>query len=401
MLWSVDMLSPKSPQQPQERSIQGVDTRLLSTDSSKLCNICGPGADVELVESRRVSYAGNNTTCGDLSASFHLSTKESSFTCSLARSSLASLCCVESCQVCPNGEEIKAKAKIDHGGKQVSCADYELTLRTSGFPRGSDECDSSVSRVAAICCLAKVEDEAVFSLVQTPSITPNICERDNVHHELKSEAMVEYKGTSISCLDLNSILAKNEVEGSDIFLATQSMLFDGCCYEKCSLCGDKSLRWDATVKYNNQILSCDELPPMLTLGTVLEGSEQCDAMQVGYSSICCFKPPKKKCNICNKGSILLEVNKHSFVKTRSSSLHCVNFVNGLAERVEEGSEVCEDSKLAYSTVCCNTTSLPNTETSYDDWVDNPLVPSSSDAPFLFLKISLWSLITTSLLFTLQ
>jgi len=462
MLWSIDMLKPNFPVLPR-RALTGGDPRLLTSsesscalchdskvhadatieyngqvmscsdlhtiltssfipllsdqchdilsefrgeccinDSSKTCDICGPGMDLALVKNRRVSYAGSDSACGDLSTSFHLLTKESSFSCSVARTSLTSMCCEESCQMmCPNSGELQADAKVDHGGKQVSCGDYDLILKTSDILKGSDECDSSASRFSDLCCLADATNEEGLLLDNTSSLKPcNVCERGNVHHELKSESMVQYKGTSISCLDLNSILAKSENERSDLCIATQSALFDGCCYEKCSLCGDKSLRWDTTVKYNNQILSCDELGSMFTLATVRANSDQCDAMQGAYASNCCFKPPKKKCNLCSRGSMPYEVNTHSFVKTWSSSMHCINFVNDLAEREEAGSEVCEGSKSDHFTTCCEASSLPmdgTADATYYDWLANHMVPSSANVPCFFFSV--WTLIMAFLLFT--
>merc|ERR1719287_351927 len=339
MLWSIDMLSSKSPQHLREQNTRSLSASEIS-DSFRSCSICEPGASLELVADKRVSYAGNSTTCGELSASIHLSTKESSFTCSIARTSLTSLCCSEP---------------------------------------------------------ATFENEDVSSLEPVPSAKPcNICQRDNIHHELKSEAKVEYKGALLSCLDMNSHLAKTEMQGSDICVATHSMLFDGCCYEKCSLCGGESLRWDATVKYNNQILSCDELPPMLTLATVRASSDQCDAMQAAYSSTCCFSPPKKKCTLCSDG----EVNKHSFVKTKSSSLHCVNLVSDLAETEEEGSEACEGSKAAYSLACCTSPLLSNAKTSNFGQSAADYTPSSSSETRNVFKIPIWSLVIISSLMAL-
>lgn len=277
------------------------------------------------------------------------------------------------------------------GDKRVSCVEYGLSLETSGIVKGSAECDTSLSGVSGHCCAVKSENEELSSLEPGPSVTPcNICQRDNIHHELKSEAKVEYKGTLLSCLDINSNLAKTESERSDICLATQSVLFDGCCYEKCSLCGDKSLRWDEKVNFNNQILSCDELHPMLTLATVREGSDPCDAMQAAYSKTCCFTPPKEKCALCSGG----EVKKHTFIKTRSASLHCVNLVHDLAEREEDDSESCEDSKAAYSSECCN---MPNAEVSHYGQMTDYMPSSSSDTQ---LNITLWSLFLIPLLTTL-
>jgi len=370
-------------------------------DSAKTCNICGlnvHGADMELVENRRVSYAGNESTCGDLSASFHLLTKESSFSCSVARAELANLCCEEPCQLCPVDGEMNADAMISYEGKIVTCENYGLVLKTAGFLQGSDKCDSSTSRFSEICCTTQAKDSVDVSLDQAPSTAPcNICERENSRHELKSEALVPYKGTSISCLDLNSILAKSEKGMSEMCLAVQSALFDGCCYEKCSLCGLQSVRFDATVQYNQQILSCDELGSMFTLGTIQKDDDQCDAMHAAYSSTCCFKPPEKKCNLCSRGSIRHEVNSHSFVKTQSSSMHCANFVNSLADREEEDSEVCQDAKYAHFSTCCiaSSFSTADADSSYYEWVADHMV-LSSDAPF-FLGVFFWSLIATFLL----
>jgi len=456
MLWSIDMLKPKPPLQTQRR-IEGIGDRLLTTteppsnrcnfcgnskvlsdvtveyngeivschdihnmlnsifvphlsdhclsihskfsdacclrDAPMTCDVCGHRTEKHLLESRQVSYAGE-TTCGSISNSLH-STREYSLACSVAKASLTGPCCADSCQMCSRGGEINADALIEHGGKQITCADYQSALKMSGSLEGSADCYLSVSQFSDTCCQANDEIYDVTSPGIVSLLPCNVCEKNNIHHELKSEAMVEYKGTSVSCLDLNSILAKSEARESDICIATQSMLFDGCCYEKCSLCGEKALKWDSTVKYDNQILSCDELNSMFILGSVGEGSDQCDAMKSAYSRTCCFKPPKNKCNLCNQGTTLLDVSVKSFVKTLSSSLYCVDLATGLAEREEEGSEVCQDSKLAYSARCCNSlsskSSLPNSDSSYFEWL-NEVLPSSSS----FLKRSCWPYVMISL-----
>jgi chitinase len=334
MLWSVDMLKPSSSLPQQNTADTG---RLLSTlDSADHgCDICD---GTEVFEDKIVTYAGNTTTCGYLSILHHL-TKASNFKCSLARSLLTSVCCSQT-------------------------ENKELPVHNP-----------------------------------TPASKPcNICQRDQIHHELKHEEFVDYKGTSVSCLELNSVLAKNAIQGSEMCSDTQSVLFDDCCYEKCTLCGDKSLKYDATVMYNNQILSCSELGPMLTLGAVRKGSDQCDAVQSTYSNTCCFSPPKKRCSLCEHGSVSLEVNTHSFIKTRSSSMHCINLAKGLAEREEDGSLVCEESKLDYSTTCCIASSSPGpgSSASYYDWLADHLKQSSPNAASI-ATISLWSLIMTTLL----
>jgi chitinase len=332
MLWSVDMLKPKSSSTP---SFNTVDTvRHLSTVDSASCEIC---AEADLIGDKIVMYAGNATTCGELSALHHL-TKKSSLDCSIARSLLTSSCC-------------------------SSSTDKEQDAQPTLTPKSCD-----------------------------------VCQRNGAHHELKSEELVEYKGTSVSCLNLNSILAKNEVQDSDMCVDTQHALFDDCCYEKCTLCGDKSMRNDATVKYNDQIISCDELSQIFTFGIVQKGSDQCDAMQLAYTSTCCFSPPQKSCSLCEHGSVAMDVNTHSFIKTRSSSMHCMNLANGLAQREEEGSPVCEESKLDYAPTCCVASSSPikGADDSYYDWLADHLIQSAPNTGSIAM-ISLWSLFTTTAL----
>ena len=403
MLWSVDMLIPESSLSLQSHIDKVGDTerKLSYFESSKPCDICGSGYEMGLDESKSVFFAENSTTCGELSSSFHSSTKELSFKCSIAKTALSNLCCTKLCDMCSPGIIMNADALIMVDEQEMSCGHYELSLKKAGILQGTDRCGASVSPFHNTCCALK---DNTNPRPPTLSMAPcNICMEKSVHHELISEAVVEYKGKSISCLEVNSILSKSELEISETCSATQSLLFDRCCYKKCALCEkNKSLRWDVTVKYSNQILSCNELSSMFTLGIVKEGSEQCDAMQLAYSSICCFDPPKKSCNLCHVGSMSLEVNTRLFVKTKSSSLHCVNLFKALAEREEEGSKICEDSKLAHSMQCCNTSLLPpmpSPTNIYFEWLISQPLPSSSIP--IFASTYIWSLaiISLSVMFT--
>lgn len=340
---------------------------------SKPCDICDSGKVV--LEDKEVHYSGEDSKCGKLSNSFLQTMEITSFTCSLARTSLRNLCCAESCQMCGAGEEMNDLALIELNGKQVTCQEYESSLKEAGQLNGSEQCSSMVSSFSDICC-SSTQEESVEVQETKPTAGCNICHRDDVHHELKAEAMVEYKGASLSCVDVNSILAKNEKEGSEMCVATQATLFDGCCYEKCSLCGDREVKFDATVKYNKQILSCDEFNQLFSMGITNKGSEQCDAMQAAYSPTCCYKPPTNPCNLCKDGTNLYELNTHAFVKTRSGShsSHCKALSTQLFQREDENSQQCLESKAEYFESCCNTQSVPlhqsplNDRTPWNNWV---------------------------------
>jgi hypothetical protein len=303
--------------------------------------------------------------------------------------------------MCKRGEGMNMEALIELDGEQVTCKEYESMIKEAGHLDGSEHCASMVSSFSDICCSVTQEATVITTDAKSAAAGCNICHRDDIHHELKAEAMVEYKGASLSCVDVNSILAKSEVEGSEMCDATQSLLFDGCCYEKCTLCDDKSLKWDATVKYNNQILSCDEFSQLFSMSVTHKGSEQCDAMQSAYSQTCCFKPPTAPCNLCSDGSTQYELNTHAFAKTRSGhSSHCVALSTQLAEREDEGSEQCIESKSVFFDSCCNTLSItPHQsvlgEKSWNNWIADYLAPPSSGAPPTIMSI--WTLVLVSLI----
>jgi hypothetical protein len=362
---------------------------------SKPCDICGAGKIV--LENKQVHYSGEDSTCGKLSTSFLQTMELTSFTCSLAKTSLKNLCCAETCRMCGSDEKINDIALIELDGEQVTCSHYETILSEAGHLNGSEQCATMVSSFSDVCCSSTLE--APVEVEEAPC---NICHRDGIHHELKAEAMVEYKGASLSCVDVNSILAKNEKKGSDMCDATQDMLFDGCCYEKCSLCGDQDLRFDATVKYNNQILSCDEFSQLFSMGVTHKNSEQCDTMQAAYSPSCCYTPPTEPCNLCKDGSNLYELNTHAFVKTRSGShsSHCKALSTQLFQQEDEGSQQCLKSKTEYFESCCNTQTVashqpatPDGKT-WNNWIADYMETPSSSVPLQ--KISIWSFTVVSL-----
>ena len=368
---------------------------------SKSCDICDATSNKVILNNKPLLYAGKDTTCGDISDSLKFSTEEKSFTCSLAKTSLTNVCCVESCQMCNNIGEINAEAKIEFDGEEISCAEYESSMKISGLFMGTEECDASSVKYSGACCSVKAEPKSETS-ASFPDVPCNICQKGEVQHQLKSETSVEYKGTSISCVDVNTILSKSETDGSEMCEATQSLLFDGCCYEKCALCGERDLKFDATVKYNNQILSCQEFGALFSMSNILESSDQCDAIQSAYSSTCCFKHPKSPCNLCEQGSQTYDVIPNAFVKKRFATDHCVNILNTLAEREEDGSQTCKSSKAAYFSSCCDLSSktesqpLPGGDNSYVEWLTGYLGPQSSGIP-PFAKLSFWSFILTLLL----
>lgn len=353
------------------------------------CDVCESKTNLVLLKENPVLYAGNSTLCGDVSNSLQVSREQTSFTCTLAKTSLSNICCAKPCHLCDDGD-LKNDGFFERDGSQVSCADFEAELFRSNFIHGGEECSALTSDYSKFCCL-----EAPESRVTSPTPLCNLCQREAIHHELRAETMVQYKGATLSCTDISNILSIDEKEGSEMCDITQSMLFDGCCYEKCSLCGDRSLKWDATVEYNDQILSCDEFSSMFSMSLVHEDSDQCNTIQSTYSNKCCFAPPKTPCNLCKRGSSTFDIIPDVFVKHRTSSATCFNIYNTLLEREEEGSGSCKDSQSTLFESCCNSISKTDiagsysNDNSYQGWLATYISPKSAGASH-HSRLSFWS-----------
>ncbi len=362
MLWSIDMFkAPSTPARSRTR-----ERALLERVEKNSCSLCGGS---KLFSGATVEYDGGTVSCATiddmLTANF---VPQESEQCTDITSTHRSSCCAEApttpCNIC-DSDHVYEDRLVRYAGIDTTCRDI-----SESFLQFTDEhsfsCSLAKSLIPRTCCdfspavdIVRAEGEASIIATDDEPQPCNICLQGSLHHALKAETMVEYKGASISCLDVNSILAKNENIGSDMCDATQSLLFKGCCYEKCSLCsGEESLNVDATVKHNGQVLSCDEMNSMFTLSVTEKGSEQCDAMQTAYASTCCYKPPETPCNLCKRGTTSYEVNTGAFVKTHTSSTSfCVDVLNDLATREEEGSDTCMHSKTAYFSKCCDILSL--------------------------------------------
>ena len=362
MLWSIDMFkAPSSPASSQTR-----DRALLERETRDTCSLCG---GLKLFSGATIEYDGDTVSCANvddmLTSSF---VPQESEHCTDVTSKYQESCCakapIKPCNIC-GSDHVFGDTLVRYAGMDTTCRDI-----SESFLQFTDEhsfsCSLAKSLIPRTCCayspavdITQVEVEASIVATDDKPQPCNICQQGGLHHALKAETMVEYKGASISCLDVNSILAKNENIGSDMCDATQSLLFKGCCYEKCSLCGgEETLNVDAKVKHNGRVLSCDEMSSLFTLSVTEKGSEQCDAMQQAYASTCCYKPPERPCHLCKRGTTSYEVNTSAFVKTHtSSSSFCVDVLNELALREEEGSDTCMHSKTAYFSKCCDILSL--------------------------------------------
>ena len=413
-LWSIDMLAPQSESSNRRRRIEAVSTptsseptcdicqgtklytgvsvlhdsaELACADVSSLamdstldcatatqrfgghccaekpttpCTICE--ANTALDTGKHVHFQGETTTCGELHDTYYNLVDEHSFSCSVSKAMVASECCQPKCMMCGTSELAIGKS-IELDGEVVSCTDLEAQILQQGIVEGSDQC-SDMSKELSSCCTT---NEEIAQLEEASELPCNICSSGEGHLELNSEALVDFRGLPVSCLEVNSILAKSETLGNEVCDTFQASLLDECCYQGCSLCGTKELSWNEIVTYNGQVLSCSELHSLFSMSSVQKDSVLCQDMEMAYADRCCFEAPRTPCNICGSG---MEVNKDAFIKDSSTPVSCHDYSLKLNERVDASDDMCSDATEKHSATCCigGDASSKDATATYYDWL---------------------------------
>lgn len=324
------------------------------------CTICE--ANSALDKGKSVHFQGETTTCGELHDSYYNLVDEHSFSCSVSKAMVASECCQAKCMMCGAGELVVGKS-IELDGEVVSCTNLEAQIFEQGIVEGSTQC-SDMSKELSSCCTA---NEEVAQVELSSELPCNICSSGTGHLELNSEALVEFKGLSVSCLEVNSILAKSETLGNEVCDTFQASLLDECCYQGCSLCGNKELSWNEIVTYNGEVLSCSELHSLFSMSSVQKDSVLCQDMEMAYADRCCFEAPSTPCNMCGPG---MEVNMDAYIKDSSVPVSCHDYSLKLKERVDASDDMCSDAMGKHSAACCigGDASSKDTTATYYDWL---------------------------------
>ena len=324
------------------------------------CNICE--ANSALDEGKYVHFQGEAKTCGEIHDTYFNLVDEHSFSCSVSKAMVAAECCQAKCMMCGTGELDIGKS-IELDGEVVSCTNLEAQIFEQGVVEGSTQC-SDMSNELSSCCTG---NEEVAQVKQASELPCNICSSGGGHLELNSEALVEFRGLSVSCLEVNSILAKSETLGNEVCDTFQASLLDECCYQGCSLCGAKELSWNEIVTYNGEVLSCSELHSLFSMSSVQKDSVLCQDMEMAYADRCCFEAPSTPCNICGSD---MELNMDAFIKDSSVPVSCHDYSLKLNERVDAGDDMCTDAIGKHSATCCigGDDSSKDTTATYYDWL---------------------------------
>ena len=237
----------------------------------------------------------------------------------------------------------------------ISCGEFGWIFLSENILEGSDQCLKLRARYFGKCCYTK-----------PAGVGCNICDTDieGSWHEIRETVNVEFDGDSTSCADLSNKISTRFEPDSAQCIDTKNEYFESCCFQKCSICGDSNLDWEATVYFSGEVTLCHELDGKIFVEEeIASDSRRCEMSQSFYTATCCIQAPEKPCNLCSSNGIHFDMNSNTEVSYDGKVKTCLEVYHSLYSRREQFSEHCNDARGELFGQCCETIS---TQTIHDD-----------------------------------
>ena len=98
-------------------------------------------------------------------------------------------------------------------------------------------------------------------------------------------------------------------------------------------------------------MTCLELDSVLLQNGVFSQSVECASAVEKFSTVCCYTPPTKPCNLCQAGQQLYSI-KEQTVTYNGAETNCFGIHNFLSTRVEVASQTCVATQVDLFDTCC-------------------------------------------------
>ena len=243
------------------------------------------------------------------------------------------------CRLCPDPstQGMKEWLEVDYNGETMTCADADMTA-ISEFAKGSDECDAAKSSLGSQCCFNYPEDPCMM------------CRSETQFMDLRALGEIEFEGETMTCGDLSKRLGPEERD-SQMCMAAQSDLWDSCCYNQCTLCEGKGVKWWTEIEFEEEPLNCGELDSVLYSNSTEEDDEMCADVLSNFGDECCYEYPNNPCDLCTKGDKKFTLMPGEEVDFDGSTFTCAE-VNNFLSPFESNSKQCSEARDSGFESCC-------------------------------------------------
>jgi len=324
-------------------------------EPSNPCNLCG-NSDFDWSE--RVDFQGNEISCGEFGWIFlSQNVVEGSEQCLGFRAQYFDKCCYgqppgvqsepepsDSCNLCGNSEQDWSE-RVTFQGNEISCGEFGWIFLSQNIVEGSEQCLNFRAEYFGRCCYAK----------PTGDTGCNLCNGrvDEPWHDTRQTVTVEFGGYETSCPDLVNKMSTRLDPSSAQCTDAKNEHFESCCFERCSICGNSNLDWEATVFFSGEEVLCHELDREIVVEEeIAAGSSRCEMSQSFYAESCCIEPPVEPCNICSMSGIHYTMNSSTKVSFDGEVKTCLEMYHSLFSRHEQHSEQCIGAQEELFGQCC-------------------------------------------------
>ena len=323
-----------------------------SNTQSKPCSIC----DTEINWEERVTFEGNDISCGEFGWIFAEKILEGSDKCLGYRVMYMDKCCkrnqgppisgqivAESCNICGNSE-INWEKRAEFEGNDISCGEFGWIFSEKVL-EGSSKCLDYRSMYFDTCC--KIKSTGTGCDICDTGISGYLS-------DVRDSLTVEFNGDDVSCADARNMISATFQSSNAQCTESKKTLAERCCFQRCSLCGDYNLDWEATVLLSGKEVPCHEVDDIFLKEEITVDSSRCEISRSFYADTCCIRPPEVPCNLCSLNGI--NVGKQPISNSRVSYngefKSCLEVYHSLYARREQFSKHCTDAQKELFDDCC-------------------------------------------------
>jgi len=248
---------------------------------------------------------------------------------------------LESCSLCGNSK-LNWSQMVNFGGNDMSCEEFGRLFESESISEGSDRCLNFRAQYFGECCHA-----------EHAGVGCDLCGTgiDGPRHDIRDDVNVEFDDDKISCADLSNEISARFEPASAQCTDIKNTRFEPCCFQKCSLCGDSNLDWEATVLFSGEEVLCHDLDSKIFMEEKISSdSSRCEMSQSIYKT-CCIQA-EQPCNLCKS----MEMNSNARVSYNGEVKTCLEVYHSMYSRREQPSEDCIDAQGELSDQCCEATS---------------------------------------------
>ena len=221
---------------------------------------------------------------------------------------------------------IEEKVNSEETEKRKSCSSIDASLYSDFIEDGTDECTEIKTLFSSECCY------------DFPANPCGLCKNGDIIQTLVWAEEVEYEGQKVSCGVVDNML-NSEENSSPVCASAKEKHADDCCFDKCSLCGEKQLAWDFIIDYyNDTSKTCGEVEALFAANQIKSNSKECSSIKADFEDLCCFIMPSTPCELCSE-----YIRWDDIVEFDDEQATCKEVI-AMLKREEEMGEKCLSAK---------------------------------------------------------